>query len=101
MTVSAPISWKQLLAELPHHELCLVPWEDTRTISLTSIHQQYPSVKEIALVIGPEGGMSAEEVNTMQDLGCIPVTLGPRILRTETAGMAAMAALFCLYGDME
>ena len=101
MTVSAPISWKQLLAELPHYELCLVPWEDARTISLTSIHQQHRSVKEIALVIGPEGGMGAEEVNAMQDLGCIPVTLGPRILRTETAGMAAMAALFCLYGDME
>lgn len=33
--------------------------------------------------------------------GCLPVTLGPRILRTETAGLAALSALFCLYGDME
>lgn len=36
----------------------------------------------------------------MRAAGCTPVTLGPRILRTETAGLAAIAGLLCLYGEM-
>lgn len=58
-------------------------------------------MRDLAIIIGPEGGMSEDEVEQMRSAGGIPVTLGPRILRTETAGMAAMSALFCLYGDME
>ena len=42
-----------------------------------------------------------EEIARMKDASCQSVTLGPRILRTETAGLCAMSALFCLYGDME
>ena len=44
--------------------------------------------------------MSAGEVAEMEAAGCRAVTLGPRILRTETAGLAAISALMCLYGDM-
>ena len=46
-------------------------------------------------------GMSPEEVERMKESSCQPVTLGPRILRTETAGLCAISALLCLYGDME
>ena len=49
-------------------------------------------------MIGPEGGISPEEVQALQ---AQPVTLGPRILRTETAGMAALTMLLALSGDME
>jgi len=101
MEVEAPISWNELLQRLPDHELSIVPWEDARNISLTQIHRDYPDIHDLAIVIGPEGGMSPQEVQAMESLGSLPVTLGPRILRTETAGLAAMAALFCLYGDME
>ena len=45
--------------------------------------------------------MSPEEVAAMQQAGCRSVTLGPRILRTETAGLCALSALMCLYGEME
>ena len=55
----------------------------------------------MAVIIGPEGGMSGEEISLMEGCGGLPVTLGPRILRTETAGLAALSALFCLWGDME
>lgn len=99
--VAAPISMKQLLNRIPEHGLVLIPWEDDHTLSLTAIRAQHPDVRELAVIIGPEGGMSEEEVHAMKQAGGLPVTLGPRILRTETAGMAAMAALFCLYGDME
>lgn len=101
MPVEAPISFKELLCRLPYHQAALVPWEDAQGFSLSRFHQSRPEVKDVAVVIGPEGGMSPQEVAQMQAASCQAVTLGPRILRTETAGLAALSALLCLYGDME
>ena len=101
MQVSEPISFKQLLAKLPQHQAAIVPWEDARGYSLAKFHQEHPDVTDLAIVIGPEGGMSEDEIARMKEASCQSVTLGPRILRTETAGLCAMSALFCLYGDME
>jgi 16S rRNA (uracil1498-N3)-methyltransferase len=53
----------------------------------------------ITLLIGPEGGMTATEVASAEHAGYRAVSLGPRILRTETAALAAIAALQALYGD--
>ncbi|MCX9158177.1 16S rRNA (uracil(1498)-N(3))-methyltransferase [Niveibacterium sp. 24ML] len=53
----------------------------------------------VALMIGPEGGWSDRELGAAKAAGCRPVALGPRILRTETAGIAAMAAMLALWGD--
>jgi 16S rRNA (uracil1498-N3)-methyltransferase len=51
------------------------------------------------LVAGPEGGFEADEIAALQRAGAIPVRLGPRVLRTETAALAALAALQTLWGD--
>ncbi|MGE5320101.1 MAG: 16S rRNA (uracil(1498)-N(3))-methyltransferase [Hyphomicrobiaceae bacterium] len=51
------------------------------------------------LVAGPEGGFEAEEIATLHAAGAIPVRLGPRVLRTETAALAALAAMQTLWGD--
>ncbi|MBP3636792.1 MAG: 16S rRNA (uracil(1498)-N(3))-methyltransferase [Clostridia bacterium] len=101
MPVDEPISFKQFLARLPGHAAAIVPWEDAQGFSLRAFHQAHPDVRDLAIVIGPEGGMSPEEIDQMKAAGCQPVTLGPRILRTETAGLSAISALLCLYGDME
>lgn len=101
MPVDAPISFKELLNRLPEHAASIGPWEDAQGYSLSRFHQDFPDVQDIGIVIGPEGGMSAEEVEQMKQAACRPVTLGPRILRTETAGLASISALMCLYGDME
>jgi len=53
-----------------------------------------------ALMVGPEGGFVEDEVRRAQQAGFISVQLGPRILRTETAGLAALAALQALGGDL-
>ena len=55
--------------------------------------------RTITLAAGPEAGFSAEEEQLLQRAGFIPVRLGPRILRTETAALAALAALNALAGD--
>ena len=101
MAVDAPIAFPALLAALKTHEAAIVPWEDARGYSLTAFHREHPEIRDLAIVIGPEGGMSADEIARMKDCGCQSVTLGPRILRTETAGLCALSALFCLYGELE
>ena len=99
--VDAPVSFRQLTERLKAHDGAIVPWEDARGYSLTAFHREHPEITNLAVVIGPEGGMSPEEVAAMQAAGCRSVTLGPRILRTETAGLCALSALMCLYGEME
>ena len=101
LQVSEPISFKNLLTRLTAHQAAIVPWEDARGYSLSRFRQEHPEITDLAIVIGPEGGMSEEEIARMKEADCLSVTLGPRILRTETAGLCAMSALFCLYGDME
>jgi 16S rRNA (uracil1498-N3)-methyltransferase len=53
-----------------------------------------------SLLIGPESGFEDNEVKAIAAAGFRPLRLGPRVLRTETAGPAALAALQCLWGDM-
>ncbi len=52
------------------------------------------------LVVGPEGGLGQRDVGALTEAGFLGLRLGPRILRTETAGLAALAALQALYGDV-
>ncbi len=56
--------------------------------------------QSIALLIGPEGGFSVDDVAQAQEVGFLPVSLGPRILRTETAAMVAAALAQCYLGDL-
>ncbi|AHI31736.1 16S rRNA (uracil(1498)-N(3))-methyltransferase [Marinobacter salarius] len=54
----------------------------------------------VALMIGPEGGLSPDEITAAETAGFLPVALGPRVLRTETAPVAAMALCQWLWGDI-
>jgi 16S rRNA (uracil1498-N3)-methyltransferase len=66
-------------------------------VALTSIPA--PATK-ICMLIGPEGGFSDNEYDDAEVAGCTAVTLGPRILRTETAAVAAIAAAQSMWGDL-
>ncbi|KFL37213.1 16S rRNA (uracil(1498)-N(3))-methyltransferase [Arenimonas donghaensis] len=59
-----------------------------------------PAAAAVALLVGPEGGLSERDLATAQAAGFRGLRLGPRILRTETAGLAAIAALQAIYGDL-
>jgi 16S rRNA (uracil1498-N3)-methyltransferase len=59
------------------------------------------SIKEVILISGPEGGLEEAEERLAIDSGCHAISLGPRTLRAETAGAAAMALLQYLAGDMD
>jgi len=97
--------FKTLLQSVKNYPLALLPWELEQSTSLKSILQatnlpiQQPSNSTIQqfnnflILIGPEGGFSATEVNQAKEAGFRPVSLGPRILRTETAGIAMLSML--------
>lgn len=53
----------------------------------------------VSLLIGPEGGFEDDELRAAVSVGFTPIGLGPRVLRTETAGLAALAAMMALWGD--
>ena len=57
--------------------------------------------ERLFVFVGPEGGFAPEEAALAQSLGAKLLTLGPRILRTETAPLAALSAIFYEKGDME
>ena len=75
------------LARLPGQVLVLVPDAD---VALTAVDLD-PA--RVTLVVGPEGGTSPRELDLLRDAGATPVRLGPEVLRTSTAGPAALAVL--------
>ena len=66
--------------------------------SLAALHP--PAANRVAVAIGPEGGWSPRDRETLRQAGFTGLRLGPRILRTETAGLAAIAALQSRFGDL-
>jgi len=68
-------------------------------ISATPLPAIPPPLGEIVLLVGPEGGLGPAEQAAAHAAGFTPVRLGPRILRTETAPLAAIAAIQALWGD--
>jgi 16S rRNA (uracil1498-N3)-methyltransferase len=64
-----------------------------------ALHSQSQPQESVTLLIGPEGGFTADEALMAKQAGFISVLLGPRILRTETAALAGITALQLLWGD--
>jgi 16S rRNA (uracil1498-N3)-methyltransferase len=84
-------------------------WQDNCDASLKlvlhhrtdqSLSDMPPPNGQVALLIGPEGGLSEREIEQAISLGFSPLALGPRVLRTETAPLAAISILQSLWGDM-
>jgi 16S rRNA (uracil1498-N3)-methyltransferase len=67
--------------------------------SLSDWARHHPP-QPVALLIGPEGGFTGQEENDARTQGALALSMGPRILRAETAGLAALAALNALWGEM-
>lgn len=90
--VMAPVSFEQALAQAAAMEIKLIPYELAEGMERTKeIFSTLGEGKDIAVFIGPEGGFEEKEINKAEECGVQPVTLGKRILRTETAGFTVMA----------
>jgi len=93
---SAPLPLDAALAATGE-ELRLMLWEEGSVPLAAALPSQPP--RDVALLVGPEGGFSADEAGAARSAGFVPVHLGPRILRSETAGFAVSAILQYVYGD--
>ncbi len=98
--VLEPLSWTAALETIPPGALVLVPWEEERYRSLKKELRCRARPDELYIIIGPEGGLETREVEQACRRGAVTVTLGPRILRTETAGPAIVAMVMYHWGDL-
>ncbi|KYH28574.1 MULTISPECIES: 16S rRNA (uracil(1498)-N(3))-methyltransferase [Clostridium] len=99
--VNELIDFKELLEELKQMDLIVVPYENAEDYGMKQmIKNLHKEVKRIGIVIGPEGGFEDSEISVLRDMEAHIITLGPRILRTETAGFTTLALLMYELGDL-
>ncbi|HEV8352816.1 MAG TPA: RsmE family RNA methyltransferase [bacterium] len=92
--VREPAAFVDALDGVRGADLIVVLWEGERGRTLADALRGRSVPAAAALIVGPEGGLERDEVEQAIAAGAVPVTLGPLILRTETAGIAAAAMLF-------
>lgn len=92
--VAFPMSYREALEAARELDVILIPYELAKDMKETKeIIERIRPGKSVGIFIGPEGGFEKEEVELALEYGAMPVTLGRRILRTETAGMAMLSVL--------
>jgi len=98
--VYEPVTWANALRLIPPEAPAFLPWEEEAGRSLKNELQSRRLPAQVYIIIGPEGGLEKEEVAAAQERGVAPVSLGPRILRTETAALAAISMVLYQWGDL-
>ena len=78
----------------------IIAYECEDRMSLKTALREAGQLDDLLLIIGPEGGISEGELSKAREAGAVPVSLGRRILRAETAGLVAMSAIFYETGDL-
>lgn len=95
LNAGAGLSWTELLRRIAREPLAIVLWEEAELPLRTALTGP---ADRVALVVGPEGGLTRDEAEQLADAGAQLVSLGPRILRTENAPIVATSALLYHYG---
>jgi 16S rRNA (uracil1498-N3)-methyltransferase len=93
-------SFEEILDFSQNCDLRIVFWENESSLLTGDLASKGNPVKKIMLMLGPEGGFTDQEIKRLQNSGFISAGLGPRILRAETATIAAVTLVQYLYGDM-
>lgn len=95
------IAWDALVATFPAYDAVLFPWE---AVEPTPLRERLPALlsgaARVLIVIGPEGGFASDEASAAIDAGAVPLALGPRILRTETAGIVVLSVIRYETGEL-
>lgn len=98
--VEPPIKFTHALEDMGKCSLAIMPYEGEKSRSIDSIPGKRGDYGKIGIMIGPEGGFEQQEAEDARQRGIHILRMGPRILRTETAGMAATAILMYRFGDL-
>lgn len=98
--IEEPISFEELLLAMKEEDVLVVPYENAKDYGVHALKRDLLSLNSIGILVGPEGGFSEREINDLIANGAKIITLGKRILRTETAGFTTAVMIQMLYGDM-
>ena len=85
---------------MSEYDLVILPYENEEAKGIGEVISDVQNIKKIGIIIGPEGGFAQEEVELLSEAGAKSVKLGPRILRTETAGVVTVALVQYVLGDL-
>lgn len=97
--VSEPIEFEDVLEAAKQLDLLLVPYENAENFGIKTLinklrkEEKVKNIESIGILVGPEGGIEDEEIEKLKENGAHIVTLGKRILRTETAGFVATSLI--------
>lgn len=100
--VLEPIEFKEMINSLEKMDLVVVPYENATGDGIRSMKNSIKEngFKNVAIIVGPEGGFEEEEIEALEEKKAYIVTLGPRILRTETAGFVCVSLIQYELGDL-
>ncbi|MFC7440636.1 16S rRNA (uracil(1498)-N(3))-methyltransferase [Laceyella putida] len=96
-TVATPLSWKALLQEITKRECAWIAYEKGGLPLAEAIGS---AADEILFIVGPEGGFTEAEIQEAKEAGAVPISLGSRILRTETAPLMALSCILFARQDL-
>ena len=97
--VSSVINFKEMINSLEKDVKYILFWEEEKNLKLRDL-LNITTEKRLALIIGPEGGFDEKEVSLLKEKGIISVSLGEKILRTETAALVASACVMYHFGEL-
>ena len=100
LTIENPINMDELLKRIPSHDAVYLLWEEAHGYRLADSFGVHPYYTDIAYIVGPEGGITEKEAEKLASAGAVMITMGPRILRAETAAIAGCASILTLWGDI-
>jgi 16S rRNA (uracil1498-N3)-methyltransferase len=98
--ILAMCRYDEFVARPAADTLKILFWENEAQRTLKQVHQEQSSARSVILTVGPEGGFTREEAESARRHGYLWVGLGRRILRAETAAVAALALAQYLWGDL-
>lgn len=101
MNIAKPADFFEIVGKLPKDCCSIIPWEAEDSASIKGISEKIQNSCKINIFIGPEGGFTMQEVEYAKKVGLISVSLGPSILRVETAALVSAALCFYLSGGFE
>lgn len=93
----SPASFREVLQQAHPYTRCAIAYEKEDGVALHQLLETMQADDSLLILVGPEGGFSREEVSLAQAEGFLPVSLGPRILRTETASLYILSAVSYQY----
>ncbi|MHB9155098.1 MAG: RsmE family RNA methyltransferase, partial [Endomicrobiales bacterium] len=99
MSVEPPVPFAEAVENLPQDAFNIIPWESEETKTVAAAYREKEKTVCANVFIGPEGGFTPQEITLAEKRGIVPVTLGKRILRVETAALLSVILVMNMAGE--